>query len=88
MPFFSTIDWDALYARRVRPPFEPCRNRGEEDTANFEQEFTNMPLQSFDERSGLTAMQQDNDGTFLHFTYEEESVLESLRDSWALSRHK
>lgn len=85
--FFATMDWEALLARRIRPPFEPCRNLNEEDTMNFEREFTNMPLHSVDEGSS-PLLQQDSDGAFLHFTYEEESHLESLRDSLAASRHK
>lgn len=89
--FFSSIDWDALYNRRITPPFEPCRNLGEEETVNFEKEFTNLPVNSVDESVSplLRNGGADNgDGAFLHFTYEEESTLESLRDSLAASRHK
>lgn len=87
--FFATIDWDALYQRRVQPPFEPCRNRSAEDTTNFEREFTNLPVHSVDEAvSPLLRGGGDGDGAFLHFTFEEESTLESLRDSFAANRHK
>lgn len=26
-PFFATVDWVALYERRITPPFNPCRNQ-------------------------------------------------------------
>jgi serum/glucocorticoid-regulated kinase 3 len=86
-PFFTPIDWDALYNREIRPPFEPCRDSGEEDASNFEKEFTTLPVHSVDE-SNPTFRLDTADGTFLHFTYEEESTLESLRDSLAANRHK
>jgi serine/threonine protein kinase len=85
--FFSTIDWDALYNRRIQPPFEPCRSsRGDEDTINFEQEFTNMPVQSVDD--AVSPLLKSGDPAFLHFTYEEESTLETLRDSFVANRRK
>ncbi|XP_070578198.1 ribosomal protein S6 kinase alpha-5-like [Ptychodera flava] len=40
-PFFKSIDWDDLAARKVPPPFKP-RINGEMDTSNFAEEFTNM----------------------------------------------
>ncbi|KAI6218668.1 Protein kinase C [Aphelenchoides fujianensis] len=38
-PFFREIDWDALEARRVRPPFKP-RIKGRRDVGNFDADFT------------------------------------------------
>nr|XP_033779945.1 serine/threonine-protein kinase N1 isoform X1 [Geotrypetes seraphini] len=38
-PFFKTIDWEALLARRLRPPFVPLL-KWREDTSNFDEEFT------------------------------------------------
>ncbi len=89
-PFFASIDWDALYNRRVKPPFEPCRNLGETETANFEKEFTVMPLHSVDESGGSADAKnlRLESETFLNFTYEEESYLETLRDSLAAQRRK
>lgn len=82
-PFFACVDWDLLYQRRVTPPFDPCRNMDETETANFEKEFTSMPVNSLeDNRKG------DNGEHFLNFTYEEESNLERLRDSLAAARRK
>ncbi|KAG5180123.1 putative protein kinase [Tribonema minus] len=54
-PFFKSVDWRALLAREVRPPFAPCpRARsssgggggGGADTRNFDAQFTRLPLDS------------------------------------------
>jgi len=85
--FFSTVDWEALYQRRVQPPFEPCQDTSEIETSNFEAEFTNMPVHSVDE-SGPSIKFDAADGAFMHFTYEEESSMEQLRENLFASRHK
>lgn len=41
-PFFAGVDWDALYAKRVEPPFRP-EVHGDTDTSNFDTEFTSEP---------------------------------------------
>ncbi|KAK0537573.1 Serine/threonine-protein kinase [Tilletia horrida] len=38
-PFFKEIDWEALAAKRVTPPFKPLVE-SDESTANFDPEFT------------------------------------------------
>ncbi|KAI1711445.1 protein kinase domain-containing protein [Ditylenchus destructor] len=38
-PFFREIEWDALEARRVKPPFKP-RIRNKKDCSNFDSDFT------------------------------------------------
>ncbi|XP_015439794.1 PREDICTED: protein kinase C isoform X2 [Dufourea novaeangliae] len=38
-PFFQSIDWDALEARKVKPPIRP-KIKSEKDTMNFDTEFT------------------------------------------------
>ncbi|KAI6189657.1 Protein kinase C [Aphelenchoides bicaudatus] len=38
-PFFREIDWDALEARKVKPPFKP-RIKNRRDVNNFDQDFT------------------------------------------------
>ncbi|KAF0286905.1 Calcium-independent protein kinase C [Amphibalanus amphitrite] len=38
-PFFKEIDWQALEARRVKPPFKP-KIKGKKDAVNFDAEFT------------------------------------------------
>ncbi|KAK2708104.1 calcium-independent protein kinase C-like [Artemia franciscana] len=37
--FFRDIDWEALEARKVKPPFKP-RIKNKKDTVNFDSEFT------------------------------------------------
>jgi len=95
--FFSPIDWDALYSRNTTPPFNPTRNQSELETANFEREFTNMPV-SMDASCppvdlDLLGETDPRDrrlcsDTFLNFTYEEESHLESLIEDLAAARRK
>jgi len=36
-PFFSTIDWDKLFKREIKPPFKPACTT---ETVNFDNEFT------------------------------------------------
>ncbi|XP_075471718.1 serine/threonine-protein kinase N2 isoform X1 [Ascaphus truei] len=38
-PFFRIIDWTALLAKKVKPPFVPTI-KGREDVSNFDDEFT------------------------------------------------
>ncbi|XP_063792516.1 serine/threonine-protein kinase N3 [Pseudophryne corroboree] len=38
-PFYQEVDWEALYARRVQPPFVPVLN-DPFDVRNFDEEFT------------------------------------------------
>lgn len=38
-PFFRTLGWDALLARRLPPPFVPTLS-GRTDVSNFDEEFT------------------------------------------------
>lgn len=83
-PFFSSLDWTALYERRLRPPFDPCKNQNIGDTENFDREFTDMPLHSVDE--GNSSLTPREDDAFLNFTFEEESMLDSLRDTFRASR--
>lgn len=42
-PFFKTIDWKALAAKQVTPPFIPVVE-SDESTANFDPEFTSADL--------------------------------------------
>lgn len=93
-PFFASMDWDALYRRQITPPFDPMRNQNEEDGKNFESEFTNMPVVSVDaaDTSGNSRQTprdtREPSDTFLNFTYEEESHLDSLIEDLAASRRK
>lgn len=37
--FFAAIDWDALYKKKIRPPFKPAVSQ-KDDTFYFDNEFT------------------------------------------------
>lgn len=71
--FFAAIDWHALYAKKLVPPFNPCVKSDGKDTANFEKEFTNMPTNSIDNGGRQTRTASD---TFTGFTYEEAGVMD------------
>ncbi|CAN0485134.1 unnamed protein product, partial [Phaeothamnion confervicola] len=45
-PFFGNLDWEALLAKRIPAPLNPCRNQGANSTAttNFDPQFTRMPI--------------------------------------------
>lgn len=83
--FFMSLDWEALGRREIAPPFNPCRNQDVQESENFEKEFTDMAIFSVDEGAGAAGGAQafaapDSSETFLNFTFEEESFLESLRE--------
>lgn len=84
--FFSSIDWDLLLQRKITPPFNPLKNQNAEDCKNFEKEFTTMSVNSIDDNSG--GQKRVDSDTFLNFTYEEESYIESLRENFIAARSK
>lgn len=47
-PFFGEIDWNMLYQREVEPLYRPCQYTDPIDAANFEEEFTKLPLAQID----------------------------------------
>ncbi|ODM23444.1 hypothetical protein SI65_01033 [Aspergillus cristatus] len=47
-PFFADVDWEALCAKQVIPPFKP-KLKSDTDTSNFDPEFTN----AFDQNAHL-----------------------------------
>lgn len=47
-PFFGEIDWNLLYLRQVEPLYRPCQYTDPIDAANFEEEFTKLPLAQID----------------------------------------
>uniref|UniRef100_M4BAS1 Protein kinase domain-containing protein n=1 Tax=Hyaloperonospora arabidopsidis (strain Emoy2) TaxID=559515 RepID=M4BAS1_HYAAE len=47
-PFFADIDWSLLYNRQVQPLYCPCQYTDPIDAANFEEEFTKLPLAQID----------------------------------------
>uniref|UniRef100_A0A3Q4ATY8 protein kinase C n=1 Tax=Mola mola TaxID=94237 RepID=A0A3Q4ATY8_MOLML len=59
-PFFRGMDWEALFQRKVPPPFVPTI-AGNEDVSNFDMEFTAEPpaLTPPRERHTLSRKEQD-----------------------------
>lgn len=78
-PFFTGINWDALYRREVEPPLDPCKNQDIGDARNFEADFTSLPLVSIDGDEGRA--DRVTSDTFQNFTYEEESNLAKIAES-------
>jgi hypothetical protein len=77
--FFADIDWGALNRRELPPPLDPCRDqKTDEDTTNFEKEFTNMPMFSIDEMDPGARVTMPSDDLFAQFTYEGDSYLDRL----------
>jgi len=71
-PFFAVINWDALYHRKIDPPFRPTVS-GANDTDNFSTDFTTQSVQdSVVETSVLSKSLQDN---FNGFTFNPGSEL-------------
>jgi hypothetical protein len=44
-PFFSDIDWDKLYLRKLVPPYKPILDNNS-DTKHFVPEITGIPVDS------------------------------------------
>ncbi|GMF38182.1 unnamed protein product [Phytophthora fragariaefolia] len=72
-PYFSGMNWQDLYDRKIPPPFNPCASAGNaEETKNFEAEFTKMQINSV-ENSALGGLRVSDASrpsmTFQGFTY-------------------
>ncbi|XP_034984073.2 protein kinase C theta type isoform X1 [Zootoca vivipara] len=58
-PFFQEINWEAIEARAVEPPFKP-RVKSPGDCSNFDKEFLNeKPRLSLGDRSLINSMDQN-----------------------------
>jgi len=63
-PFFKSMDWTAIYERRIDPPFKPLL-RSEDDFSMFDTEFTSRP--PFD--SPLGSVSDSVTEMFVGFSY-------------------
>lgn len=66
-PFFSSINWEALEKKQVKPPFKP-NVQSEVDISQIDDCFTKEVVQDSYVESGAMS---GNDQTFKGFTYEE-----------------
>ena len=51
--FFNSIDWEALYKKKVTPPFRP-KIKDRDDLSNFDKEFTSTAPSLTPVRSGTS----------------------------------
>ncbi|XP_042305209.1 serine/threonine-protein kinase N1 isoform X1 [Sceloporus undulatus] len=66
-PFFRSIDWEALLARKIKPPFVPVI-KGREDISNFDEEFTAEAAMLTPPRESRPLTQKEQDA-FKDFDY-------------------
>jgi serine/threonine protein kinase len=72
-PWFSIVDWDALYERKIVPPFKP-KLHGSEDTKYVDSEFTE--LEPVDSATGETILAGSQTGKWEGFTFEGKGQLD------------
>ncbi|ETE73557.1 Serine/threonine-protein kinase N2, partial [Ophiophagus hannah] len=66
-PFFRSIEWEALLARKIKPPFVPVI-KGCEDISNFDEEFTTEAAVLTPPRESRPLTQKEQD-SFKDFDY-------------------
>ena len=65
-PFFSTIDWNAILEKKIKPPFTP-KIKSEFDTRYIDPEFTSCtPKDSYAEGGSLP----ENENPYVGFSYD------------------
>ena len=65
-PFFSSIHWDSILAKKIKPPFTP-KLRNAADTRYIDPEFTETaPVDSYNPGESLN----ENDNPYVGFSYE------------------
>jgi serine/threonine protein kinase len=70
-PFFKQINWDALYNKRVKPPYVPSVS-GPDDIRHIDETFTSeMPTLTPSDPTAIDVSEQEN---FEGFTYVKEST--------------
>lgn len=92
-PIFRNVNWVALLRRETKPPWKPparsipTSSKNSYDVSNFEQTFTNLPVQSlgssFNDSLGRSVRGESaTNGAFEGFTYVDECVLmeENFKD--------
>jgi len=75
-PFFSTVNWDLLYAKKIKPPFIP-KLKGTSDTSFVAQEFLDEKVVDTPEEQSALEEGADDDGDFNDFEYSSNQLPEA-----------
>mmetsp|Transcript_14253 Transcript_14253/g.20162 ORF Transcript_14253/g.20162 Transcript_14253/m.20162 type:complete len:503 (+) Transcript_14253:178-1686(+) len=75
--FFTPLDWDALYNKRIPAPLNPCRNYGQssESTHNFDPQFTRLPIETMVTPGSQLESLGNGELNFDGFTYDDPCML-------------
>lgn len=78
-PFFSSLNWDDVYHKRVEPPFKPTVS-GDDDTRNVDKQFTSIPA-AVTPTPANAQLSQAVKTEFTGFTYTATNVFDGERYS-------
>ncbi|XP_068688435.1 RAC-gamma serine/threonine-protein kinase-like [Montipora capricornis] len=65
--FFHTINWDDIFHKRIKPPFKPVV-KSETDVSNFDEDFTNEPVDLSPPEGTLTEIAEEDEANFQQFS--------------------
>lgn len=86
-PFFKDIDWDALAAKKLPPPFKP-QVASETDTSNFDPEFTQASTSAVHRtlmNGESTPLSPGIQAKFQGFTYVDSTLDDNFRSRFGTS---
>lgn len=72
-PFFAVVNWQDLEDKKIKPPFIPIV-KSETDVSNFDSEFTEQPIDSFQEGNLLAANSMT--AKYPNFTYDDDMQMQ------------
>ena len=71
------MDWEALYEKRIDPPYVPTV-KAAEDVANIDEEFLNeAPVETLQEDSALLRAHRDNEA-FDNFSFVNQGIIDEI----------
>lgn len=73
-PFFRDIDWRAMVAKELRPPYKPQLETGD-DTKHFDQEICKIPIDSPSLGGLASQLSPCDEDEFDGFTFEARTQL-------------
>jgi hypothetical protein len=69
-PFFKSIDWEAIYNKKIKPPFIP-KIKSDVDTRYIDSEFTNCtPTDSYNPGDSL----DNNENPYKNFSFDRDQL--------------